>query len=132
MKIAKWIAVLFFVYVGIVVAFESLLGVIQPASQNTIVITITDEDGTPKDRVVSQLESNGKIYVAANHWPRAWYKQALANPSVRVTADGEERAYEAVPVYGEERDRVNDENGLGFIRVLTGFAPREFLRLDPR
>lgn len=131
MKLVKWVAILFVVYVGIVVAFESLLGVIQPEAESTIVITITGDDGTPKDRVVSRLESGGHVYVAANHWPRAWYKQALKNPDVQITTDGVEVDYVAVPVSAEERDRVNDENSLGFIRFLTGFPRREFLRLDP-
>jgi hypothetical protein len=48
-KIAKWVAILFFVYVGIVVAFESLLGVIQPEADSTIIIAIMDEDGIPKN-----------------------------------------------------------------------------------
>jgi hypothetical protein len=69
-KIAKWVAILFFVYVGIVVAFESLLGVIQPEADSTIIIAIMDEDGIPKERVVSQLESDGQIYVAATPSPR--------------------------------------------------------------
>ena len=37
------------------------------------------------------------FFVAANHWPRAWYKQALENPSVQVTVDGGKRTYLAVP-----------------------------------
>jgi hypothetical protein len=38
-----------------------------------------------------------------------------------------------VPVVGEEHARVDADNrlGLGF-RILTGFPPRYFLRLDPR
>ena len=131
MKIVKWLAILFFVYVGIVVAFESLLGVIQPQADSTVVITIVDDAGTPKDRVVSRLESDGKVYVAANHWPRAWYEQALKHPDVALTIDGKRISYVAVPVTGAEHDRVNAENPLGFIRVLTGFPPRKFLRLDP-
>ena len=133
MKAVKMIAIMLLVYIGIVAAFESLLGYFQPTSQSTLVITTTDEDGTTKDRVLARLESNGQLYVAANHWPRAWYKQALENPNVQVTLDGEKGAYLAVPVTIEEHDRVNGENshGLGF-RILTGFPPRYFVRLDPR
>ena len=121
------------VYVGIVVAFESLIGLFQPAGQSTLVITTTDEHGNTNDRVLSRLESNGQLYVAANHWPRAWYKQALENPHVQVTLDGEKGAYLAVPVTDEEHDRVNVENRLGIVtRILTGFPPRYFVRLDPR
>ena len=141
MKITKRILILFLVYVGIVVAFESLLGYFQPANQATLVITTTNAGGEKGDRVVSRLESNGQLYVAANHWPRAWYTRALENPEVEATLDpgtdpgtgGAARAYRAVPVSGDEHDRVDRDNSLGIgFRILTGFPPRYFLRLDPR
>ncbi len=133
MKAMKLIAVLFLVYVGIVAAFESLLGYFQPAGETTLVITTTAEDGTPNDRVLARLDSNGQLYVAANHWPRAWYNRALENPNVQVTLDGEKGNYLAVPVTEEEHDRVNGEHSLGMMfRMLTGFPPRYFVRLDPR
>ncbi len=133
MKGVKRIAVLCLVYVGIVIAFESLLGYFQPAGETTLVITTTAEDGTPHDRVLSRLESNGQLYVGANHWPRAWYSRALENPHVQATLDGEKGNYLAVPVTGEEHDRVNGDNSLGVMfRILTGFPPRYFVRLDPR
>ncbi len=133
MKAVKLMAILFLVYVGIVTAFESLIGYFQPAGETTLVITTTAEDGTPNDRVLSRLESNGQLYVAANHWPRAWYNRALENPNVQVTLDGEKGDYLAVPVTDEEHDRVSAENSLGMMfRILTGFPPRHFVRLDPR
>lgn len=132
MKVAKRIAILFFVYVGIVTAFESLIGYFQPADESTLVITTTAEDGTSNDRVLSRLESNGLLYVAANHWPRAWYNQALKNANVQATVDGVKKNYLAVPVTGEEHDRVDADNSLGTpFRFLTGFPPRYFFRLDP-
>ncbi len=133
MKAVKRIAILVLVYVGIVIAFESLIGYFQPAGETTLVITTTAEDGTPNDRVLARLESDDKLYVAANHWPRAWYKRALENPNVQVTLDGEKGDYLAVPVTAEEHDLVNGENSLGMMfRILTGFPPRYFFRLDPR
>ncbi len=133
MKAVKRIAILVLVYVGIVIAFESLIGYFQPAGETTLVITTTAEDRTPNDRVLSRLESNGQLYVAANHWPRAWYKRALENPNVQVSLGGEKGDYLAVPVTGEEHDRVNSDNSVGIMfRVLTGFPPRYFVRLDPR
>jgi len=71
MKTLKIAALVVLVYVGIVVAFESLIGYFQPTAGSTLVITTFDGDGTPHDRVVSRLESDGQLYVAANHWPRA-------------------------------------------------------------
>ena len=133
MKAVKIIAISFLVYVGIVAAFESLLGYFQPAGATTLVITTTAEDGRPNDRVLARLESNGQLYVAANHWPRAWYNRALEDPNVQVTLEDEKGNYLAVPVTDEEHDRVNADNSLGVVfRMLTGFPPRYFFRLDPR
>jgi len=133
MRIVKIAAIAALVYVGIVAGFESLIGTLQPTAGTTLVITTFDADGTPHERVVSRLETGGQLYVAANHWPRAWYERALANPEVQATVDGEKRDYRAVPVSGEEHDRVDGEHSLGFgFRILTGFPPRYFVRLDPR
>lgn len=133
MKALKIVLVLALVYVGIVVVFESLLGVIQPAGGSTLVITTFDADGTPHDRVVSRLESDGQLYVAVNHWPRAWYRRLLENPDVQVTLEGETADYVAVPAVGAERDRVDREHArsVAFLFV-TGFPPRHIVRLDPR
>jgi hypothetical protein len=133
MKALKIAALVVLVYVGIVVAFESLIGYFQPAAGSILVITTLEADGTSHDRVVSRLESDGQLYVAANHWPRAWYSRALENPDVQVTLDGEKGDYRAVPVTGAEHDRVDGDNSLGLVfRILTGFPPRYFVRLDPR
>ena len=133
MKALKIVAIVALVYVGIVAAFESLIGYLQPDSGATLVITTFDGSGASHDRVVSRLESDGKLYVAANHWPRAWYRRALANPEVRTTVDGAKADYRAVPVTGTEHDRVAADHPLGVVfRILTGFPPRYFLRLDPR
>jgi len=133
MKVLKIVAIVVLVYVGIVAAFESLIGTLQPSSGSVLVITTFDGNGAPHDRVVSRLESDGRLYVAANHWPRAWYRRALANPEVQATIDGKKGDYRAVPVTGAEHDRVEGEHGHGVVfRILTGFPPRYFVRLDPR
>jgi len=133
MKALKIVVIAILVYVGIVVAFESLIGYFQPTAGSTLVITTFDRDETPHDRVVSRLESDGQLYVAANHWPRAWYNRALENPEVQITLDGEKGDYRAAPVTSAEHDRVDDENSLAMVfRILTGFPPRYFVRLDPR
>ncbi len=133
MKVFKRIAIALVVYVGLVAAFESLIGVLQPAGESTLVLTTVDADGTTHDRVLAQLESDGKLYVAANHWPRAWYHRALENPEVQATVAGETGDYRAVPVSDAEHDQVDGKRSLGLVfRILTGFPPRYFLRLDPR
>jgi len=133
MKAVKTAAIVVVAYVGIIVVFESLIGYFQPADGSTLVITTFDGDGVPHDRVVSRLESDSQLYVATNHWTRAWYNRVLENPEVHVRLDGERADYLAAPVTGVEHDRVAGENGLGVVlRILTGFPPRYFVRLDPR
>ena len=131
MKILKIISIgLVVVYIGLVVLFESWLGYSQPSNQNSLVITTFDDQVT-KDRVLSAVNNDGKLYVSANHWPRAWYRQALSNPKVEVNYKGETNSYLAVPVEGKEHDKLKEEHAhpLTF-RILTGFPPRYFLRLD--
>lgn len=133
MKVLKIVAIVILVYIGVVIAFESLIGFFQPADDSTLVITTVDASGAQHDRVVSRLESNGQLYVAANHWPRAWYDRALDNPDVVVTLGAKKGDYHAVPVTGAEYERVNTDNALPFaFRILTGFPPRYFVRLEPR
>ena len=99
----------------------------------TIVITTTGADGKSYDRVLTPIDDDGQLFVAANHWPRAWYHRALENPEVSVTRNGETTDYRAVPVSEDERERLLDESGFPLVAyVFTGFAPRQFLRLDPR
>jgi hypothetical protein len=99
----------------------------------TIVLTTTDADGEPHERVLSPIDYDGRLFIAANHWPRAWYQRALENPEVSVIRDGRTTDYRAVPVSEEERERLLDEPGFPLVvYVFTGFAPRQFLRLDPR
>jgi hypothetical protein len=129
----KILAIVVLIYVTVVFAFESLIGFLQPADGSTLVLTTFDAEGTPHDRVVSRLDTDGKVYVSANHWPRAWYRRALANADVQATIDGSKNDYRAVPVTGAEHERVENQHphNLGF-RLLTGFPPRYFVRLDRR
>ena len=131
MKILKIISIgLVVVYIGLVVLFESWLGYSQPSNANSLVIT-TFEGQEAKNRVLSAVNNDGKLYVSANHWPRAWYRQALSNPNVEVNYKGETNSYLAVPVEGKGHDKLKEEHAhpLTF-RILTGFPPRYFLRLD--
>lgn len=131
MKVLKILLTLAIVYVAIVVAFESLLGYVQPQNDGTLIITTTDAEGNTSDRVLSRLEVDGKTYVAVNHWPRAWYKEALAHPDVQIQYQGATTSYLAVPVAGAEHDSVQSARPVPiFMRFLMGFAPRYFLRLD--
>ena len=131
MRAVKIVGIVLVSYVLIVVAFESLIGFFQPEAPDTLVLTTVGEDGGAVDRVLQSLHSDGQLYVAVNHWPRAWHRRALANPRVRVTRDGETRNYMAVPVTGEEYARVASDypRPVAFL-LLTGFPPRHFVRLN--
>jgi F420H(2)-dependent quinone reductase len=132
MRALRIVLIAFFAYVALVVAFESLLGWVQPGGAQTIAITTFDADGKTHERVVSRLDSEGKLYVAANHWPRSWYRRALANPNVRVRVGGEGRNYRAVPVDGAESERVDAQHPRPWLfKFVTGFPPRLIMRLDP-
>ena len=132
MRALRIVLILVVAYIGIIVLFESLIGVFQPASDQTLVIVTTDSSGQAEERVLARLESGGTLYVAANHWPREWYREALANPEVQIIQDGETQPYTAVPVEAAEHDRINSENDTGVVfKILTGFPPRRFLRLEP-
>ena len=131
MRAVKIVGIVLASYVLIVAAFESMIGYFQPEAGDTLVLTTVSGDGAAVDRVLQSLHSDGQLYVAVNHWPRAWYRRALANPGVRVTRDGATRDYRAVPVTGGEYARVAGEypRPLAFL-FLTGFPPRHFVRLD--
>ena len=131
MRIGKIVGIILLIYVAIVVIFESLLGYYQPSPDGTIVITTTNTDGVNADRVLANFSVAGTLYVAANHWPRAWYRQATTNPRMNVSYEGEKIEYRVIPVEGEEHGRVDSEHSLGLVfRILTGFPPRYFVRLD--
>lgn len=131
MKLVKVLVILLVAYVSVVVIFESLLGYYQPKGPGTLVITVQGDAG-PRQRVVSRVDSGGALYVAANHWPRAWYNEVLEQPRVDVTENDTTQAYVAVPVSDDEHARVTADRPLGLVfRILTGFPPRRFVRLDP-
>jgi len=137
-KIAKWsgigLVALILVYVGYVIYFEARLGYLQPRGSTSLVIA-TFDNGDRHERVLRLEQIGGNNYIAANHWPRAWYSQALDNPNVEVQLPGEDsfEPYVAVPLDGEELQRISEIYSFGFeFRFRTGFPPRRFLRLDLR
>lgn len=135
-KTGKWagigVSLLLLIYIGQVVLFEVRLGINQPENQSTIVIATFDDDGNRHERVLRLVEIDGSAYVAANHWPRAWYHQALENPDVEVEKEDSFEPYVAVPLEGEEEEMLREEYAVSFdFRFRTGFPPRYFLRLDP-
>jgi hypothetical protein len=120
-------------YVAWVAHFEWKLGRDQPQGANSLVMVTTKPDGSAHDRVLSRLvDDDGTLYVAVNHWPRAWYRLALANPDVRITMDGTTGDYRVVPMAGPQHDYLMERFPMRFrSRLQMGFPPRYFLRLDP-
>jgi len=132
-KLLKIALLLVAVYIGIVVIFESMLGYFQPETQTTLIIKTQNSNGQTSNRVLQQLTSDGQIYVAANHWPRAWYKDALAQPDLMATINGVTASYHVTAVSDAEHERLSSEFAPSiWFKVLTGFPPRRFVRLDPR
>jgi len=159
-KALKIVGILIIAYAGVVILFEALLGIFQPSGQDTLTLVTWDEQAvvpcegalpcegawswdkesthfwdeaaSAQERVLTRLENDGNLYVAANHWPRRWYRRALANPMVEVLMDGHVHPRRAVPVVGAEHDKLMADHAHGWVfRFLTGFPPRYFLRLAP-
>lgn len=132
MKILKILGFLIAFYVFVVVSFESLLGYFQPANEQTLALTVTEDDGNPHQRVLSRIEHEGKLYVAVNHWPRSWYQTLQEEPGVTVAFNNVSYTATAVAVSDSaELSSIETSHPLGIgFRILTGFPPRHFVRLD--
>jgi hypothetical protein len=83
---------------------------------NSIVIATFNDENERHERVLSLREVNGKSYIAANHWPRAWYRQALDNPNIEIKMAGvrEFAPYTAVPLEGAEDNLLREEYNISF------------------
>lgn len=132
-KLAKILAIILVLYIALVVLFESLLGYFQPEAGLTMVVTTFDEQGASHDRVVARLELDDQVYVAVNHWPRAWYGRLRENAEMQGTFEDAVTDYTANILSGDEHDKAAVDFAVPFsFRFLTGFPPRYFIRLDPR
>ena len=133
MKALKVIGALVAVYLVVIIAFESMLGYTQPANEHTLMLTVSDDDGQPHQRVLARIEHEDQLYVAVNHWPRAWFHALQKNPSVTVEYADISMAATAIVITDQTELASVDAArplGIGF-RILTGFPPRHFVRLDP-
>lgn len=101
--------------------------------EDWLTLTTQDEAGKAKDSIMGGVRIDNHLYVAANHWPRAWLHRAIARPDVLVTLDGVQSEYRVGALEPTERERVAEVYKFPFLfRMLTGFPPRVFLRLDPK
>ncbi len=95
----------------------------------TIVITTTDADGESHERVLSPIDDDGRLFVAANHWPRA-SAFAEANRERNRTAQGQQRKTRAAATsrpgtrslrFGYTRARRPKPRGIaGISRAIAG------------
>jgi len=140
MAVAQWLAIVLGVYGVIVIAFETLvmvMGARQAArglepDEDWLAISTSDANGS-RETIVAGVESDGQLYISANHWLRGWHRRALENPEIEVTRNGVRLPYRAIAVSGAEREGIVRDYRLPWaIRFLTGFPPRLFLRLDAR
>lgn len=128
-----WILVgLVATYFALIAIIEVLVWRLQPHYQDSLVITTTGADGSTKTRRLARFQYQDKLYVASNHWFRSWYHQALAHPTVDIEYQGNVTRMLATQVTGDEHDEVLNNYDMGFaLRLLCGFAPSRFLRLEP-
>jgi len=119
-------------YIILLLLLEAVIWKVQPGMENGVTLFVT-VDSTIVARKLYGFQFDGDLYVSSNHWFRKWYYAVMANPLVEVEHDGETKPCTAVPVEGDERGRVANGYKMGFVlRLMCGFAPRRFLRLDPR
>lgn len=132
-RTSKYLGVAFGVYIGVVVLFESLIGYFQPQNAATLALTVYESGEQPHVRILSRIEHRDNLYVAVNHWPRAWFRTLQDNPSVRVAYG--ERDFGATAQLVEDPSEISsietDRPLTWWFRLLTGYPPRYFVRLEP-
>tara|TARA_B110000444_G_scaffold17132_1_gene14611 strand:+ start:498 stop:827 length:330 start_codon:yes stop_codon:yes gene_type:complete len=79
---SDWSRRVFLVYVGSIVWFDVRLGYNQPQGSVAIVIATFSDGNEGHERVLRLEKIDGRNYIAANRWPRAWYNHAITNPNV--------------------------------------------------
>ena len=119
-------------YAFLVLLIETLVWRLQPPLEGALTLIVNPGLGSQIERRLDSYEFKGNLYVSSNHWFRAWYKAALANPIVKVVRGGVVREYRAEVVQGDEHKTVLSHYRMGFVlRLLCGFAPSKFLLLKP-
>jgi len=119
-------------YIALVLIIEGFIWRLQPPMDRAITLFIKHEQAHPIKRVVYGHLHDGALYVSSNHWFRSWYWAAVQNPDIKVLIDGSSQPHTAIRVEGQEHTRVLNSYSMGFfLRLLCGFAPSKFLRLEP-
>ena len=132
MTILETILIVIAGYFVLLLLLEAVVWKTQPSMEGGVTLLVY-RGGSVFTRKLYGFEYRDKLYVSSNHWFRQWYHAILKNPHVDVEHAGEVKPYTAVPIDGDERAEIAREYKMGFVlRLMCGFAPRRFLRLDPR
>ncbi|MGI9328950.1 MAG: hypothetical protein ACR2PZ_27280 [Pseudomonadales bacterium] len=119
-------------YVALLLLLEAVIWKTQPNMESGVTLFVNRGNDVVARKLYG-FEYGDKLYVSSNHWFRRWYYALLEAPLIDVEHAGEIKPYIAIPIEGSERAEIAREYQMGFIlRLLCGFAPRRFLRLDPR
>jgi len=127
LEIAFWLVG---VYAILLLLLELVIWKVQPSMENEVTLFVNN-DNSVAARKLYGFELDGSLYVSSNHWFRKWYYAVIENPFVDVERSGEIKSYKAIPLEGKERERIANAYQMNLLlRLMCGFAPRHFLRLD--
>lgn len=119
-------------YLVLLLILEGVIWKVQPDMTGGVTLHI-ETDGAAIKRTLYGFELDNRLYVSSNHWFRKWYHEIIKNPNIELEQEGSLEPYVAIPLTGDEHRTVAALYKMGFwLRLLCGFAPRRFLRLDPR
>lgn len=94
-------------------------------------LSIALSDGRQIERNLAGYEFEGELYVSSNHWFRSWYYAALQAPDLLLVQDEKSERRRAVEVSEAQHERLLEDYRMGFVlRLICGFAPSKFLRLE--
>ena len=83
--------------------------------------------------VVANYETDGPALRVGQSLASGLVSSRPVEPRRGAAIDGASGDYRAVPVTGEEHERVDAAHPHSVtFRILTGFPPRRVVRLDPR
>ena len=119
-------------YLILILLLEAVIWKVQPDMDGGVTLHVNTGEAIVKRKLYG-LEYNNKLYVSSNHWFRKWYHAILQNPDIKVERANTVGSYTATPIDGDEHTEVARQYNMGFVlRLLCGFAPQRFLRLDAR
>jgi len=117
-------------YVLLLLLLEGVIWKTQPDMEGGVTLHINVGNEIVQRKLFG-LELDNKLYVSSNHWFRGWYHAVLQDPDIHVERDGKTQSYLAIPVEPHERTEIAKHYDMGFgLRLLCGFAPQRFLRLE--